>query len=178
MAQPAPTDAVTTWKSIFTTGPYTSVNMVQFILKAGGHTPEDFLKAPNVVKSDSKAKVEGKLTIKDMEPIWARNTGRCTSFAVKAVTALSKGKPGAYDFKIYDLKGHRIARCPKTHVVIDSSSRLPNGAFLLPENKWERFEETDASWKFNDGKSKFQADGKEVVSHPKYLSRGYIQLKG
>jgi hypothetical protein len=141
--------------------------MVQYILNAGGVKVEDFLTNPNLVKSACKSHVDGKHTLKQMEPIWAYNTGRCTSFAVKGAAVITKGKPAAgYDFKIYDLKGHRIARCPKTQVVIDSSSKLPNGAFLLPENKWERFEETDASWKFNDGKSKFQADGKEVVSPP------------
>ncbi|KAK3307244.1 uncharacterized protein B0T15DRAFT_168329 [Chaetomium strumarium] len=57
-----------------------------------------------------------------------------TSFVVKASNDLSaykdKGQP-VYDFKIYDLDGHRVTRCAKTTIVMDSSSTLLHGAFLF-----------------------------------------------
>lgn len=89
-----------------------------------------------------------------MAVTWASRTGRCTSLAVKAVHNL--GGP-AYDWCIYDLEGHRVARCRRTGIVIDSSSTVEGGAFILPGGKWARFEGTNTSWKFKSSESKFES---------------------
>ncbi|KAG6368218.1 hypothetical protein INS49_002419 [Diaporthe citri] len=87
-------------------------------------------------------------------------TGRCTSFALNCVRDLERLKPvgpageGYWDFKFYDLKGHRVARCEKTGVLIDSSSK--RGAFVLDEGPWTSLDaEDDQQWRFLKGESKF-----------------------
>lgn len=85
---------------------------------------------------------------------WADTTVRCTSFAVKVVSPLEKQSSGTFKFDIYDLGRHRVARCEKTGILIDSSSK--NGAFPLPEGEWVRIEGSEASWKWIKGKSKFE----------------------
>jgi hypothetical protein len=82
------------------------------------------------------------------------------------------GQP-LYDWKVYDLGHHRVARCFRTGVVIDSSSIVPSGAFILHPGEWAKFPETNASWQFkkldssSNGKFKFEREGKvngKVVS--------------
>jgi hypothetical protein len=136
--------------------------MLQYIIQQGGKTPKDFLGDPKNSIKNVTSNVISKQTLDQMKITWASKTGRCTSFAVKAISDLSlqkaQGQP-VYDFKIYDLGRHRVARCAKTTVVIDSSSTLPGGAFPLPEGAWARFPETNASWKFKSSESKFEREG-------------------
>lgn len=138
--------------------------MLQYIMEAGGVDVSTFMAAPVAsVKDITKTHITNRHDIDRMRPVWASKTGRCTSFAVKAVAVLSqkkdtKNKP-IYDFATYDLNGHRVARCLKSEVVIDSSSTIPGGAFVLPEGQWQKFEKTEASWKFLKSKSKFERAG-------------------
>ncbi|KAK3297104.1 uncharacterized protein B0H64DRAFT_416318 [Chaetomium fimeti] len=161
---PPPQDAIETWQGIFSNGPYTSLKMVEYILQAGRKDIRSFVADPvGTVTGITETAIAGKHTLDQMQPVWASKTGRCTSFAVKATAALSrkvdaKKKP-VYNFATYDLAGHRVARCLNTQVVIDSSSTIPGGAFVLPENRWQKFEKTDASWKFKNSESKFERAG-------------------
>ena len=138
--------------------------MLQYIMETGRVDVSTFMASPVAsVKDITKTQITNRHNIEQMRPVWASKTGRCTSFAVKAVAILSqkmdtKNRP-IYDFATYDLHGHRVARCLKTEVVIDSSSTIPGGAFVLPEGQWQKFEKTEASWKFLKSKSKFERAG-------------------
>lgn len=76
--------------------------------------------------------------------LFNKYTGRCTSFALTCVqnleclTPTTSDNENYWDFKFYDLGGHRIARCENTGVVIDSSSE--EGAVVVNEGKdaWNR----------------------------------------
>lgn len=172
---PAPSqESIATWQGIFAGGPYTALKMVEYILIANRKNPGEFIADPvrTTQGVTDSIIVAGRHSLKDMQPIWAGKTGRCTSFAVKAVTQLSAYKDRSrrqiYNFAIYDLAGHRIARCLQTGTVIDSSSTMPTGAFVLLEGQWQKFEKTEASWKFKSSESKFEragdATGKVVCS--------------
>ncbi len=63
----------------------------------------------------------------DLRVTWAGHTGRCTFFAVKVVELLCQEYPDVFDFVIYNLKGHRVTRCHKTGILVDSSSRHDYG---------------------------------------------------
>ncbi|KAH6850496.1 hypothetical protein B0I37DRAFT_115551 [Chaetomium sp. MPI-CAGE-AT-0009] len=161
---PPPRDAVATWQGIFAEGPYTALKMVEYILQESEKDVAAFMADPvGTVNGVTQTKIAGKHDIARMRPVWASKTGRCTSFAVKAVSILSQKqdakKQPVYNFATYDLAGHRVARCLKTEVVIDSSSTIPGGAFVLPEGKWQVFEKTEASWKFKKSESKFERAG-------------------
>lgn len=156
--------AQATWMGICAGGPYTSLMMVQHLMSAGGKTTKGFLTNPKVELKGTTALLEGK-TLAQLAPTWQLKTGRCTSFAVKAVNDLkevvdSKNVP-VFNFEVFDIGRHRIARCTKTGILIDSSSTGKGGAFVLAPEKWYSFPETNASWKYcvKDRKSKFERDG-------------------
>lgn len=97
---------------------------------------------------------------------WNLKTGRCTSFALGVVDWLERmappDVPGYWDFQFYDLNGHRVARCKRTGLLVDSSSR--NGALVLKEDEeWLTFDGSDQSWKWSKGESKFQSGNKKLV---------------
>ncbi|KAL2130687.1 hypothetical protein VTI74DRAFT_6074 [Chaetomium olivicolor] len=154
-----PPECVDIWVRIFNGGPYTALAMLRYILNTAGTTPDKLVSNVNVVGKVTATQIKGQHDITKMREIWAKNTGRCTSFAVKAVDSLESLKNTKYKFEIYDLQGHRVARCRETGVVIDSSSTMPGGAFVLLEGGWARFEKTDASWKFKSSESKFESQG-------------------
>ncbi|KAK4139790.1 uncharacterized protein C8A04DRAFT_32687 [Dichotomopilus funicola] len=163
-APPPPSrEAVKVWQGIFNGGPYTALKMVQYIVQASGNSTAKFVAEPVNTTKGVTNRVIATRNIRDMAPVWAYNTGRCTSFAIKAAYELGRyadrdGKP-IYNFAIYDLEGHRIARCLQTATVIDSSSTISGGAFVLPEGHWQSFEETAARWKFKSSESSFERDG-------------------
>jgi hypothetical protein len=133
-------------------------------MHAGGKQVPAFIAAPvETVAGVTASTITRHHDIEKMQPVWASRTGRCTSFAVKAISSLSSTvdtkKQPVCNFAIYDLAGHRIARCLKTGVVIDSSSTVTGGAFVLPEGQWQKFEKTEASWKFKKSESKFERAG-------------------
>lgn len=64
-------------------------------------------------------------------------TGTCTALAMNASRELMEKYPGVYDFLLYDVGNHKLARCINTGVVVDSASR--HGAYLvLPGQEWTR----------------------------------------
>ncbi|KND89173.1 hypothetical protein TOPH_06167 [Tolypocladium ophioglossoides CBS 100239] len=154
------------WVDTFNDGPYTSFKMLDYmLLKAGKVSYEELVKTPKVAKKVKKEDIEKDNM--DKNPLfdtWGSKTGRCTSFTVKITAELAKAHPKMFDFKIYDLKGHRVARCIKTGVLIDSSSWV--GAFILEEGEWKTFQDgtTSAKWKWLKGKSKFQRGNDTKVS--------------
>ncbi|KAK0701722.1 hypothetical protein B0T26DRAFT_681840 [Lasiosphaeria miniovina] len=165
-APPTPLDlAQHEWKKIFDGGPYTGMLMLQYIIQATGKSIGDFLLDPkNSIKTITDSHISH-FNFQQLAATWNVDAGRCTSFAVKAITELKSHKDATgapiFNFEIYDLTRHRVARCRKTGVVIDSSSSIRNGAFVLAEGAWGRFPETNASWKFKSDESKFEREGKE-----------------
>ncbi|KAM4066584.1 hypothetical protein HRG_000668 [Hirsutella rhossiliensis] len=147
--------------------------MMDYMLyKAKGASYEDLVKNPKVAKNISKQDIEkDDMNKAPFFDTWGSKTGRCTSFAVKITAELVKANPGVFDFKVYDLKGHRVARCIKTGVLIDSSSWV--GAFILKEGEWKTFQDgaTTAKWKWVNNESKFKTDGKEKSSSTVITSR-------
>lgn len=142
-------DSQKEWMTIFDDGPYTGLKMIEYIMTEGNKTPEEFLKNPKTL-IPVISNIISNQTIDKMKITWANKTGRCTSFAVKVVHNLAEKKIGnklVYDWCIYNLGHHRIARCRNTGVVIDSNSTTVGGALCVPEGKWLRVEKTDASWK-------------------------------
>ncbi|KAK4209175.1 hypothetical protein QBC37DRAFT_404553 [Rhypophila decipiens] len=61
--------------------------------------------------------------------IVSHGTGRCTPFTIQTINRLNREHPGSYNFHIYRLGNHHLARCSRTGIVIDSSSK--SGAFIL-----------------------------------------------
>lgn len=73
------------------------------------------------------ARDEGQLT----------TTGTCTALVINASRELMSLYPGVYRFLLYDVGNHKLARCVKTGVVVDSASR--HGAYrVLPGQEWTR----------------------------------------
>ncbi|KAK4150845.1 hypothetical protein C8A00DRAFT_36535 [Chaetomidium leptoderma] len=154
------------WQAIFAGGPYTGLKMLEYIMTEGHVTHQAFLTDAKRSIATVTTAIISKQDINKMAATWVFKTGRCTSLAVKAVYDLSRldlkhktTKQPLFNFCIYDLGRHRIARCRNTGIVIDSSSSMPGGAFDLQEGTWQRFEETQASWKFKNSESKFESQG-------------------
>ena len=59
----------------------------------------------------------------DFDNVVNNGTGRCTSFAIQNVTRLGKAHGAHYEFDYYKLGVHHLARCRKSEIVIDSSSK-------------------------------------------------------
>lgn len=89
---------------------------------------------------------------------WSGKAGRCTSFAVKVARALEAEYPTVFNFQYFDVHMHRVARCEKTQILIDSAS--DDGVKRMPPNPstdgthWQ-----DAS---RHTKYKYRADGYSV----------------
>ncbi|KAM0204164.1 hypothetical protein ACHAQI_009989 [Fusarium lateritium] len=82
------------------------------------------------------------------------NTGTCATLAINASQELMTKHPGVYEFLLYDVGNHKLARCIKTNIVVHSSSR-EGACFVYPGQEWTR------------GKmiSKWNADGSGVKTH-------------
>jgi hypothetical protein len=137
--------------------------MLEYLITEGGMTPIQFLDDSKDALLGVVPTIVSKQSIGKMAITWNSRTGRCTSLAVKAVHVLAgrrdaQGQP-VYDWCIYDLGRHRIARRRKTGVVFDSSSTMAHGAFQLREGQWQQFADTNASWKYSSSESKFKSQG-------------------
>lgn len=102
---------------------------------------------------------------------WNPQTGRFTSFAIKPDALLQDASPGTFDFKYYDLAGHRVARCLETEVYIDSASRT--GAVVLLPGVWVQTEVSGTYWKWDDGMSTSEIEtraGRRTVTEDTTLS--------
>ena len=128
------------WKEVFTAGPFTSFNMIKAISSMLGIGLKDILADPKRLKDFSRNSVtKDNISSRPLYSTWASDTGRCTSFAIKVATQLERKDSARYSFKYYDVRKHRIARCERTGVLIDSSS--PSGAVVLRNGEeWTNLE--------------------------------------
>ena len=119
------------WVEFFNATPYTTFWMVDFLLHKSKVSYADLWDNPKVLtkgkvtNSDIQNSITEDLSLLSIQP------GRCTSFAVQVSSYLEESPK--FDFEYYDLKGHRVARCKYTGVLIDSGS--PNGPINLPDRK-------------------------------------------
>ncbi|OBT66537.1 hypothetical protein VE03_03580 [Pseudogymnoascus sp. 23342-1-I1] len=169
------------WYKTFEGGPYSTLKMIDFLLGKVGATYNDFVESPGTLKSIKKEDFDSETFTGSLRPTWGSLTGRCTSFALKIISQLESIEDSNFVFSIYDLKGHRIARCRNTGIVLDSSSK--NGAFQLEESEWKRFEGTDAAWKWSNGTSKFDAGQNqgikaslEIISSKQAIARCLLEV--
>ncbi|KAM7183273.1 hypothetical protein V8F33_013689 [Rhypophila sp. PSN 637] len=77
----------------------------------------------------------------DLAALVSNGTGRCTSFTIEVVHKLNRQHPDTYEFSYYRMGNHHLARCARTGIVIDSSSK--RGAFILQSGEELRVESED-----------------------------------
>ncbi|KXX75410.1 hypothetical protein MMYC01_209496 [Madurella mycetomatis] len=146
------------WNRAFIEGPHTSFGMVKALMDALKLTYPQLLEKPEALLAafrDSEPLIRN---IEDQPWVntWAKKTGRCTSFAVKVARALEKAHPSAFEFVYFDLGRHRVARCVKTNILINSDS--DSGAkIMLPSAH-------DTDWPERDrrGRYRYHADGYSI----------------
>jgi hypothetical protein len=130
-------------------GPYTSFDMIKYLIEKTRINRTDreslrrgnlhaFVRHPIIIQTVSdesigKDSMRGRLLL-----LFDKRTGLCTSFAIKVVRMLELRAPsGTYNFIFYDTGPHRMARCTRTGIVIDSSvgnaiAEYPtNGAMMV-----------------------------------------------
>ncbi|KAB8221901.1 hypothetical protein BDV33DRAFT_201902 [Aspergillus novoparasiticus] len=143
------------WEEAFKDGPYSNFLQGEYLVNKSGEPWGSILKDKNLLKK--KIKIEN-LT-KDQSTAFIRTwwaAGRCTSFATRIVRQLQEYSSASFDFKFYDLNGHRVARCMKTGILIDSSSAT--GVLVLNDgDDWTTIagDTRNRQWKWRAGMSKF-----------------------
>ncbi|KAI2620571.1 hypothetical protein GGR54DRAFT_639604 [Hypoxylon sp. NC1633] len=163
------------WEDVFHYGAYTNYHQVDYLVKKAAKTASDpwqtVLRDPNIVSRNITTEDLKNDESATFKKTWA-SPGRCTSFTIRVIRHLEEHDSPSFDFKIYDLNGHRVARCERTGILIDSSSArgsitLPNGEWTTLEDEGDRGttqDESVVSWKWIDGKSKFERGGKQSMS--------------
>ncbi|KAK6524336.1 hypothetical protein TWF281_011244 [Arthrobotrys megalospora] len=148
------------WTENFIDGPYSNLIQADYLVSKSGASWEQILKDPKILKTritDSQLQDDNSLSFKRT---WATAAGRCTSFAVRIVRRLQEYNSPSFDFKFYDLKGHRVARCALTGILIDSSSAV--GVLVVKDGgEWvtlDEGEENNPKWKWDGSDSKFKTD--------------------
>jgi hypothetical protein len=127
--------------------------MVDYLLKKAGLSYEELLEDPDILQNTFKKRPFTFDDPNDFDEI-AGLPGRCTSFAIQVVQRLERlNNKQHYDFKFYQLGFHRVARCKKTKIMIDSSSSC--GAFILKEGGWDTFTGL-AKWEWNPLEERFE----------------------
>lgn len=102
-----------TWDKCF----LTPIIMMEWLVRSSNRTWEDFLRRPDFKKErDMLKKIISDAEELDLRPLWANNTGVCTSWAVLITSMLE----GEYNFG--DKNRHRAA-WHQDGLVIDSSAR-------------------------------------------------------
>jgi len=144
------------WKQTFIEGPQTSFGMVRALMEYLEVNYETLLTNPEVLLGAFKTKRPLIDNIEDER--WAktwRNPGRCTSFAVKIARALEEKDPNTFKFRYFDLGRHRVARCERTEILIDSTSN--KGARRMSSTAGTG----DADWadEYRRGRYKYHSDG-------------------
>lgn len=163
-------EAQRVWEEIFHQYAYTNFVQIEYLKDKAGVSWDDFLQNPRILSTRvTKDAILQDLSYDNVKT-WARSLGRCTSFAVAVVRRLEEILPGCYDFKYYDLKGHRVARCARSGILIDSSSS--KGAIDLgsARGEWFTFEDEYPRWKWMDGMSKFEATDGRMASLTSFAS--------
>lgn len=81
------------------------------------------------------------------DPSTAKVSGRCTVLAVQVAEQLNRAHPQTFEFKIYDLGRHRIARYGRTSLLVDPGSAT--GLYSVPSGEAWRYGEFQWSWSDN-----------------------------
>lgn len=165
------------WEKYFKAEAFSSLPIMQYVLSTTDTELTDYLYKPKDLKK--KIDMESLLLRPDLDVLY-KNPGRCATFAVKVCKELESKHAGLYQFAFFNLGSHRIARCTKTKVVIDSSS--DDGAFALRNDSsymwWESFEQR---WKYEplEGHMYHQKKrGGPVVGHTQSAHIIYPRLTG
>ena len=118
-------EATEVWKEVFGNGPYSSFGIHHAKAKYRKLTYEDILANPARLRDiDGKSVTEDNLSKHPFSSTWSSVTGRYTSFALKATALLETRHPNIFKFHYYDIGKHRVARCVKTGILIDPSSKV------------------------------------------------------
>ena len=149
------------WKNVFHNNAYTNFTQIDYLMGKAGVTFDAILRKPELLSQKvDKSVIASDMSYQNMLT-WS-SSGRCTSFAVAVARRLEAQYSTGFNFKYHDLKGHRVARCANTGILIDSSS--PYGAIKLEQGQWFSWEDTRPSWKWKNDISKFQANDGRTVS--------------
>jgi len=152
-----PVEAATeAWREVFDQGPHTSLRIIEKLRTHLGLEYTDILRRPDSLRMFDPRLVD---TMSDeWNHIWSSRSGRCTSFAVKVVHLLEQRHGARFQFRFFDIGGHRVARCERTGVVIDSVSS--QGAVVLPDNVgWRTPAGLRGCWKYHQETGlKFERD--------------------
>uniref|UniRef100_A0A4E9DBX5 Uncharacterized protein n=1 Tax=Gibberella zeae TaxID=5518 RepID=A0A4E9DBX5_GIBZA len=136
--------------------PYTTLPMIARILEAA----EEFVRRPKVIACIPSDRFVHFATANEDA---MSHTGTCTIVALYAKAYMSEHHPNVYDIRLYDVGHHKIGRCLKTFVVIDSSSRV--GVFTIPPGQpWTRYDNTFV-W-HADGSGSVTANNGQVLYRP------------
>jgi hypothetical protein len=104
---------------------YTSITMLDFILKSTGKSWEQFVREPSFTEKE-KEEVEKRIsnaTEESLCPLWNDGTGLCTSWCVKIMSSSELfNNP---DAGIYGDQGNHRAAFYNNGLVVDSSAREP-----------------------------------------------------
>lgn len=156
------------WEDVFHYGAYTNFHQFEYLVKRAARSDDPFkevLKRPKILAENITVDSLRNDTSATFKKTWGC-AGRCTSFTVRVVRRLQEHHSPSFDFRIYDLEGHRVARCMRTGILIDSSSAV--GSLVLRNGEWSTLEDggEDVNWMWVDGKSKFERRGRLVWSPP------------
>lgn len=157
------------WEQAFNSKPYTTLCMINYLLRAAKISCVDYLRQPDILQRRLQEHgIESLLgDHNDLEDLIAL-PGRCTSFAlhvaqlVESLAPRSPGKARPFNFLFYDFDNHRLAWCPTSKRLIDSSSLL--GTPRMEEDEWLDNPDATRSWKAKGegALSKMQESGKPV----------------
>lgn len=126
-------------------------------------TMQDFLANPQLLRSFPEQQLRAHRMDCRLMHLFLGRTGLCTSFAMKLVCLLEmNAEPGTYDFAIWDLDDHRLARCRNTTTLIDSSARKMHWLPSVGNNKELRI--GARRWSCNGESLEFQNGGRPVCS--------------
>ncbi|GAP87970.2 hypothetical protein SAMD00023353_3200090 [Rosellinia necatrix] len=155
--------ATEVWQEVFASGPYTSFKMVEAVVVLLGISSTDILANLAQLKNfNGNFVTEDSISESPLYSTWPSLSGRCTSFAVKAVTLFMLRYPDVFDFHYYDVGRHRVARCERTGVLIGSSSSV--GAVVLREKEeWTNVNGLNGRWKYINGISTYERNSQRGV---------------
>ena len=159
---PAPT--LYAWTEMFKYTPYTTFWMIDYLLYKSKTSYLQLWTDPKILKKTFSEDSVSRSMSEDLA-ILPFKPGRCTSFAIH--TSLLLETWPRYKFEIYDLKGHRLARCPSSHTLIDSSSNF--GPFELYEGKPVKHEDDPKRPEWS-----FQHEGLQVTSSDRAGARNSV----
>ncbi|KAI1138403.1 hypothetical protein F5Y05DRAFT_38354 [Hypoxylon sp. FL0543] len=156
--------ATEVWKQTFQNGPYSSFHMLDVIANSLGLSYRDILTSPEKLKRFKHTSVtQENLYEPPFLSTWSRDTGRCTSFALKVAHRLEAEYPNRYSFQYYDVGRHRVARCKNTGILIDSSSRFGSAALLNESNEWSEISGLSGRWKYTNGVLAYERNEKSGI---------------